>query len=106
MEKRRKGYDPAHNDWHYAMVNPDGTVGMSGTGQPDSATGLLRRLPQRRQDERLCLWQWHDHEGQAHTDGRAGHESLRAEEPVRRGKEVARLAAGCQPRALPARLPC
>jgi hypothetical protein len=38
MEKRKKGYDPGHNDWHYVTVNPDGTVAMSGTGKDGSPT--------------------------------------------------------------------
>jgi len=38
MEKRKKGYDAANNDWHYAVVNPDGTVAMSGSGKDGSPT--------------------------------------------------------------------
>lgn len=38
MEKRGKGYDPANDDWHYAVVNPDGTVAMSGSGREGHAT--------------------------------------------------------------------
>lgn len=38
MEKRKKGYDAANSDWHYAIVNPDGTVAMSGSGKKGSAT--------------------------------------------------------------------
>ncbi|MBI4607789.1 MAG: cytochrome P460 family protein [Candidatus Rokubacteria bacterium] len=38
MEKRRKGYDAANNDWHYALVNPDGEVAMSGSGKDGSPT--------------------------------------------------------------------
>jgi len=38
MEKRKKGYDPANNDWHYAIINPDGTVAMSGSGKAGSST--------------------------------------------------------------------
>jgi len=38
MEKRKKGYDPANSDWHYAVVNPDGTVAMSGSGKAGSST--------------------------------------------------------------------
>lgn len=38
MEKRRRGYDTANNDWHYAVVNPDGKVAMSGSGKDGSPT--------------------------------------------------------------------
>ncbi len=38
MEKRKGGYDSANNDWHYAMVSPDGTVMMSGNGRTGSPT--------------------------------------------------------------------
>ena len=40
MEKRRRGYDPQRGDWHYAMVNPDGRVAMSGSGDPAFQTHL------------------------------------------------------------------
>ena len=36
MEKRAKGYDAAHGDWHYAVVAPDGAVALSGNGKDGS----------------------------------------------------------------------
>ena len=36
MEKRAKGYDRAHGDWHYAVLAPDGTVALSGNGKDGS----------------------------------------------------------------------
>lgn len=38
MEKRKKGYDVANGDWHYATVGPDGAVTMSGSGKEGSPT--------------------------------------------------------------------
>lgn len=38
MEKRKKGYDPANADWHYAVVAPDGRVAMTGSGKAGSPT--------------------------------------------------------------------
>ncbi len=40
MEKRGPGYDAAHGDWHYAVVDPAGAVAMSGSGQEDSPTAF------------------------------------------------------------------
>jgi len=76
MEKRARGYDPERNDWHYAMLNPDGVVAMAGDGSAGELDRVLLRLPQRGAGQRLRLWQWHDHEGEAHPDGGAGDESL------------------------------
>lgn len=38
MEKRGKGYDRANGDWHYAIVDPAGTVTMAGSGAQKSPT--------------------------------------------------------------------
>ena len=38
MEKRGKGYDRDHADWHYAVVEPTGVVSMSGSGHDRSPT--------------------------------------------------------------------
>ena len=38
MEKRAKGYDRGHADWHYAVVDPAGVVSMSGSGHDRSPT--------------------------------------------------------------------
>jgi hypothetical protein len=38
MEKRAKGYDGAHGDWHYAVVDPSGAVSMTGSGKEGSPT--------------------------------------------------------------------
>lgn len=38
MEKRKKGYDAAHGDWHYATVGPDGAIVMTGSGKDGSPT--------------------------------------------------------------------
>jgi hypothetical protein len=40
MEKRKQGYDPDHADWHYAVVAPDGSVSMSGSGKEGSPTAF------------------------------------------------------------------
>jgi len=40
MEKRKNGYDRAHGDWHYAIVDPDGTVTMTGSGMEQSPTAF------------------------------------------------------------------
>jgi hypothetical protein len=40
MEKRKKGYDAANGDWHYAIVAPDGTVQMAGSGKADHPTNF------------------------------------------------------------------
>jgi hypothetical protein len=40
MEKRARGYDPANADWHWAVVEPDGKVTMSGAGRPQLETAL------------------------------------------------------------------
>jgi hypothetical protein len=38
MEKRGEGYDRAHANWHYAVVDPSGVVSMSGSGHERSPT--------------------------------------------------------------------
>jgi len=38
MEKRGEGYDRAHENWHYAVVNPNGAVSLSGSGHERSPT--------------------------------------------------------------------
>jgi hypothetical protein len=38
MEKRGKGYDREHADWHYAVVEPTGVVSMRGSGHDRSPT--------------------------------------------------------------------
>ncbi|HXG04072.1 MAG TPA: cytochrome P460 family protein, partial [Candidatus Binatia bacterium] len=38
MEKRKKGYDAANADWHYAVVAPDGGIAMTGSGKAGSPT--------------------------------------------------------------------
>jgi hypothetical protein len=38
MEKRGEGYDRAHENWHYAVVNPNGAVSLSGSGHDRSPT--------------------------------------------------------------------
>jgi hypothetical protein len=38
MEKRGHGYDRAHADWHYAVIEPTGVVSMSGSGHERSPT--------------------------------------------------------------------
>ena len=40
MEKRDRGDDPANADWHWAVVEPDGKIGMSGSGRRDQETSL------------------------------------------------------------------
>ena len=40
MEKRARGYDPAGGDWHWAVVEADGKVSMSGTGRREHETFL------------------------------------------------------------------
>ena len=40
MEKRARGYDAAHADWHWAVIEPDSAVGMSGSGRRDQETAL------------------------------------------------------------------
>ena len=40
MEKRKKGYDAANGDWHYAMLDPAGAVQMSGNGETGAATNF------------------------------------------------------------------
>jgi hypothetical protein len=40
MEKRAHGYDAANGDWHWAVVEPDGKLGMSGSGRRDEETSL------------------------------------------------------------------
>jgi hypothetical protein len=40
MEKRRKGYDAAHGDWHWAIVEPGGAVVMTGSGKEGSPTSF------------------------------------------------------------------
>lgn len=40
MEKRKNGYDPDHADWHYAVVDPDGSVSLSGSGKQGSPTAF------------------------------------------------------------------
>jgi hypothetical protein len=40
MEKRAKGYDGKHGDWHYAVVDPGGAVAMSGSGKDGSPTAF------------------------------------------------------------------
>jgi len=40
MEKRAKGYDAAHGDWHYAVVAPDGTAALAGNGKDGSPTAF------------------------------------------------------------------
>ena len=38
MEKRGHGYDRAHADWHYAVVEPTGVVSLKGSGHERSPT--------------------------------------------------------------------
>jgi hypothetical protein len=38
MEKRGQGYDRAHANWHYAVVEPAGVISMSGSGHERSST--------------------------------------------------------------------
>jgi hypothetical protein len=38
MEKRGEGYDRAHANWHYAVVDPSDTVSLSGSGHEHSPT--------------------------------------------------------------------
>jgi hypothetical protein len=38
MEKRARGYDTANADWHWTVIEPDGKVGMSGSGRRDLET--------------------------------------------------------------------
>jgi len=38
MEKRGEGYDRAHANWHYAVIEPTGVVSMSGSGHERSPT--------------------------------------------------------------------
>src|SRR5262245_28220200 len=38
MEKRGEGYDRTHENWHYAVVNPNGAVSLSGSGHERSPT--------------------------------------------------------------------
>lgn len=38
MEKRKKGYDAANGDWHYAVLGADGAVQMTGSGEAGSPT--------------------------------------------------------------------
>ena len=40
MEKRARGYDAANADWHWAVIEPDGKIGMSGSGRRDQDTAL------------------------------------------------------------------
>lgn len=40
MEKRARGYDPANADWHWAVVEADGRVSMTGTGRREHETFL------------------------------------------------------------------
>jgi hypothetical protein len=38
MEKRGRGCDADHADWHWAVLDPDGTVPMTGSGKEASPT--------------------------------------------------------------------
>jgi hypothetical protein len=38
MEKRGEGYDRAHANWHYAVVDPSGAVSLSGSGHERTPT--------------------------------------------------------------------
>src|SRR2546430_10755601 len=40
MEKRKNGYDRAHGDWHYSIVDPVGTVTMTASGMEQSPTAF------------------------------------------------------------------
>lgn len=38
MEKRARGYDAANGDWHWAVIEADGKVSMSGSGRRELET--------------------------------------------------------------------
>jgi hypothetical protein len=40
MEKRARGYDAPNADWRWAVIEPDGKIGMSGSGRRDQDTAL------------------------------------------------------------------
>jgi hypothetical protein len=67
MEKRGEGYDRAHANWYYAVVDPSGTVSLSGSGHERSNDAILLSLPCDGEGQRLCIRRRDDHEGQ--TDG-------------------------------------
>ncbi|MGQ0544485.1 MAG: cytochrome P460 family protein [Betaproteobacteria bacterium] len=46
MEKRKKGYDAANGDWHYAVLDPKGAVQMTGSGKAGASTQFCSQCHQ------------------------------------------------------------
>ena len=58
MEKRGKGYDSAHGNWHYAVVGPDGAVhGRDAATQARHALANLVNALVRMTRERSTAWE-------------------------------------------------